>query len=433
MTQTNASFPRNHSLDALRAWMMLLGIFIHAACAHTNIPDAWWFRDPQTSVWVDSAILFIHLFRMPVFFVMAGFFAALLYYRRGWRGMFENRAMRVGLPFALGILFLSPILKPMGAFAHFASRRPDAWQATWSYMLSGRWLGRIEPMHLWFLEYLILLYGLALIVVPVMNRIPLGGAFRRVMLSGLAPVVFAVPTFLVLCVMEWGLLDTPHSFVPVPRIAGAYAIFFFFGWALFCHRDLLESFRSNAVSYVFSACLLSAANIAIVVRHLAIQPARSTTLFVATAATGALVVWFMIFGLTGLVLRYAGQPSARTRYLSDAAYWLYLFHPPVIVLAQFAVWGMNWHWTLKLIFVHVVSVPVLLWTYRHWVRSTWVGALLNGRRYEKQAHPATPDQAISASLFSPERSAVLSALDLDGTTGSLCSSATPDLCSIGRA
>ena len=75
-------------------------------------------------------------------------------------------------------------------------------------------------------------------------------------------------------------------------------------------------------------------------------------------------------------------------YLSDAAYWLYLFHPPVIVLAQIAVWGMNMHWVLKLALVHVVSIPVLLWTYRSWVRSTWVGQVLNGRRYDKGVRQA---------------------------------------------
>ena len=47
-----------------------------------------------------SEILFIHIFRMPIFFVMAGFFAAMLYLRRGPGGLAQNRATRIVVPFA---------------------------------------------------------------------------------------------------------------------------------------------------------------------------------------------------------------------------------------------------------------------------------------------------------------------------------------------
>ena len=42
--------------------------------------------------------------------------------------------------------------------------------------------------------------------------------------------------------MHDGLLDTPHYFVPVPRIVVAYTLFFGFGWALYLQRDLLGDF-----------------------------------------------------------------------------------------------------------------------------------------------------------------------------------------------
>jgi hypothetical protein len=165
-------------------------------------------------------------------------------------------------------------------------------------------------------------------------------------------------------------------------------VFFFFGWALYVNRDLLLSYQRFAWTQVALAGILSAANTAFAIRQVAAREAGrpvSTADFYGTAITGALVVWLMIFGLIGLFLRYLDQPSPAWRYLSDSAYWLYLFHPPVVVLAQFAMWNVPIHWGWKLLFVNATAIPVLLWTYHAWVRSSWIGVLLNGRCYPKAA------------------------------------------------
>src|SRR5262249_49112188 len=68
---------RYHALDALRAAMMFLGIYLHAAAAYSPHGD-WHVKPPQVTTALDYTIAWIHVFRMPVFYVMAGFFAALL-------------------------------------------------------------------------------------------------------------------------------------------------------------------------------------------------------------------------------------------------------------------------------------------------------------------------------------------------------------------
>src|SRR5690242_4449496 len=90
---------RYHSLDALRASMMLLGIVLHAAANFTQEPmKVWSINDTSVHFIFDILFYFIHLFRMPVFFISAGFFAALLYEKRGSFGMIRNRVRRVLLP-----------------------------------------------------------------------------------------------------------------------------------------------------------------------------------------------------------------------------------------------------------------------------------------------------------------------------------------------
>src|SRR4051794_3556469 len=89
--------PRLHALDNLRALMMWLGIVLHVAVIHmvANAPLPW--RDEARTRFADTLTGFIHAFRMPVFFILAGFFVALLLQSRGPAGLVKHRLRRLGL------------------------------------------------------------------------------------------------------------------------------------------------------------------------------------------------------------------------------------------------------------------------------------------------------------------------------------------------
>ena len=74
---------RLYALDNLRAAMMWLGIVLHVAVIYIAGPSPLPWRDNQTTPTADLLMAFIHAFRMPVFFILAGFFVALLIERRG--------------------------------------------------------------------------------------------------------------------------------------------------------------------------------------------------------------------------------------------------------------------------------------------------------------------------------------------------------------
>ncbi|HPW13190.1 MAG TPA: acyltransferase family protein, partial [Thermomonas sp.] len=102
---------RFHHMDNLRALAMLAGVVFHAALAYSPLMHPIWpLADAGRSIAVDVVAWFLHLFRMPLFFVVAGFFAALLVARRGMAGLFRNRIARVLLPL---VLFLPLVLVSM--------------------------------------------------------------------------------------------------------------------------------------------------------------------------------------------------------------------------------------------------------------------------------------------------------------------------------
>ena len=76
MASSKDAAERFHALDALRAAMMFLGIYLHAVVAYSPNGGWPWKQAAQTRL-LDGSISVIHVFRMPIFYAMAGFFTAL--------------------------------------------------------------------------------------------------------------------------------------------------------------------------------------------------------------------------------------------------------------------------------------------------------------------------------------------------------------------
>jgi fucose 4-O-acetylase-like acetyltransferase len=130
----NRDRKRYHSLDSLRAFLMLLGILLHAACSYVTFPlgEAWPYKDAQAvHPAFDLVVVFVHVFRMPLFFLLAGFFARLMLERRGPESLARNRFRRIVVPFVLGLCLL--YLPTRLAFEYGqAQPGPDRLASGWS-------------------------------------------------------------------------------------------------------------------------------------------------------------------------------------------------------------------------------------------------------------------------------------------------------------
>ncbi len=100
--------PRRHDLDALRAFAMLLGIVLHGAMSFIVIP--WAVQDRFQAPEYGLLVAAIHGFRMPLFFLLSGFFTAMLWRRRGLGGLLRHRAKRIALPLVLAMVTVIPTM-----------------------------------------------------------------------------------------------------------------------------------------------------------------------------------------------------------------------------------------------------------------------------------------------------------------------------------
>ncbi len=104
---TRTPSDHRHDLEALRGLAMLLVIVFHGSLAFFNVP--WPVRDVQKNEGFGVFFLVIHGFQMPLFFLISGFFTAMLWRTRGVKGLLEYRFRRVFMPLVFGLITIAPL------------------------------------------------------------------------------------------------------------------------------------------------------------------------------------------------------------------------------------------------------------------------------------------------------------------------------------
>jgi hypothetical protein len=94
----------------------------------------------------------------------------------------------------------------------------------------------------------------------------------------------------------------------------------------------------------------------------------------------AIMSWSLVFASLGFFRCYFSRPSATWRYVADSSYWMYLAHLPLLFVLEIPMAQVEAHWVLKLALLNVSAFVILLVSYHYLVRSTFIGACLNGRR-----------------------------------------------------
>ena len=388
---------RFHALDALRAFALLLGIVLHATMSFLpGFGDLGWpIADNSPSTLLGVCFYVIHFFRMTFFFLIGGFFARLLFHRLGRGAFFKERAKRLLIPLVVGWIILTPLLVAAMFWGASQLGRPLVPPRPPS--------GALLPFpltHLWFLWLLFWLYVLAIggrrVLVrmfgsegPLQRRIDALVLWLSTTVWG--PLLLALPLAVSLyrykAWLVWAGIPTPdQSLIPNLPALLAYGTAFVFGWLLHRQAHLLRILESRWAVYLAFAIALSATCIYFggSSPKTAIAPPQGVYRM-AFIAGYCVAVWCWTFALIGAAMHFFSAESTWRRYLSDSSYWLYLVHLPLIFALQ--AWMMRWDfdWSVKFPVILTIAVSILLLSYHFLVRSTFVGVLLNGRRYPRLA------------------------------------------------
>ena len=374
---------------------MILGIVLHSAVTYSPLDmdtrlGIFQLKDPLNSHISNGFIVeFIHSFRIQIFFLVAGFFGSLLYHDKSPLKMIKNRILRILFPFLIFETLLGPVFKFTKEYSivelNFLSEN-----ITFPFF---------EPYigHFWFLYYLMIITFLFAGLVMLFSKfINIGKYLDKYFQSVLVKpflrlIFFSIFTIIVYSIMYYinDLMPSniseyfmPNSFpsepritlLPNPLIIIYYSYFYAFGWLLFRSKNVLDNiksydwifFLSGIILFTFLFFYFNSINYYLII------------------IIKSLTTWLLIFGITGLFIRYFSDFSARGKYISDSSYWIYLTHMEFCYLIPCLIVTWNIPSTFKFLIVSIITTFICFVTYHLIVRNTFIGKFLNGKKYPRK-------------------------------------------------
>lgn len=348
------------ALDNLRAFVILLVLSFHSVLAYLQfLPAAAFAFDKPPYLWrafpiVDSSRWFgfdlfcawQDVFLMSLFFFLSGLFVWPSLGRKGARTFLFDRILRLGMPFALVIMFLMPAaLYP----AYLQTATEPGIAAYWRYWLA---LPFWPCGPMWFLWLLLVadfaaaaLYQFAPSIGPALIRVSAAAAARP------GRYFAGFLTISALAYVPMALAFTPSAWFDLGPFAFQlsrplhYAVYFLAGLGIGAggiERGLLAPDGPLARRW---AIWIAAAPAVLLVwmglTGLTMAEGSSPSFGLQILADLSFVVacFANCFGVLALVLRFAAQRFPVLAGLKANAYGMYLVHYLFVVWLQFALLG----------------------------------------------------------------------------------------------
>ena len=304
---------RYHYMDTGRAIFMLLGIPFHASLFYA---EGWHVTADQLSPAIYGLGRFLSTFRMPAFFLIAGFFAAMILARRDRLTWLQGRFFALCVPFAVGTVLLNPIQLLIAGV-------PAADIPQQSNLLIA---------HLWFLASLFwMCFGLVLIW-PWVDRIAQGEVFEHKLRQAGPWLVAGLVVYIWLALPQISRLSLGylnHGVIGFRRIAN-FVPFYMAGVLYFRSAGFRAWVQSPGIVGKIVAVVAPTAFVACQLTNAA-NPVSQFFLALASVFTTRAVI--------ALLVTFGDRENATVRDISNKSFSIYVFHQPIIVaLAAASLW-----------------------------------------------------------------------------------------------
>lgn len=292
---------RRYDLD----WLRIAGVFL-VIVFHTMmvfILEPWavvYIKDREFIHAFKPVSSFIHIFHMPLMFVIAGMSVRFSIEKRTTKEFLQERFCKLFLPAVFGCIFLNPIMTYIYRISQ--GDKKNYVEHVVGYFtenpgdLSGI-EGGFTPAHFWFLIYLFLFSCIGLPLFFYWKR-----KNRLLFVPAKCLLMFAIPLTIVSFI---NLLDDKNPF--------PYFLYFIFGYYLISNDKYREALKKDKFIYGF---------IGILCGYLAITIGEKTAVTLLTQIASLSI----IFALIGLGDTYWNKNSKVLRYLSAASFPIYMIH-----------------------------------------------------------------------------------------------------------
>ena len=347
-------------LAAARGVLMLLGIVVHTGSFVSSF-------QPASGSPLDNSVLIltmlVHNFRIPAFFAVAGLFAAMLIDHRGLRGFWQQRMRRLFWPLVASAVTVIPI-----TLASFDVRTPQ------KLMDAGF-------VHMWFVYDLLIFSAATILFYWLFHKTALGQR-KHELLKTFARRWFANPIILLLAAavtdllpayfsFESGSFEDTSSVVPNIYLLIFYGIFFSLGLISY---SIWQTIASKLRKFWWIYLALGLAAFLTYSNLIFSNTGQSWLKIFYTLST-----WMLSAGFIAFFVRFANKPNRFFAYFSEASYWIYIVHLPIVLAALnlLAKWQVPFFWSFVISTFFTFGISTLSY---HWlVKDTIIGKFLAGK------------------------------------------------------
>lgn len=339
--------------------------------------DAW-FSDPLQYA--------IHVFHMPLFFVISGYLAAGAVARRGAVSSVRERLRRIGLPFLAAMVTIIPLANLAQSYG--AARKPGPTPENRTVELGNLFIAK--PQILWFLIYLLVLtiagIGIWALLRDTRFSARAREAFRTLVESPLTiPVLAILATAALVANPTWEAPKTVGgTFIPHPELLAYYGLFVGFGWMLALNRDLVPRVERRPALHLLGGAALAVAGYWMITHQASLADQRGAHALALLIGPG-LACWLLLFGLWGAFARMIPSERPALRYIADGSFWIYLIHLPLLLMFEYTLSYSGLPVELRFLLAVSGALAVALLTYALFVRHTPLGNFVGGRAPRKKS------------------------------------------------
>ena len=412
---------RYHGLDFVRAMAMILGVVIHTVGSFGADINAGGGSGEYEGSHYNSLIgETIHLFRMQLFFLLAGFFAELVREKRGIKSLMCDRIKRIVLPVLIGLLLMVPFIWALTGWSAGGVYTNTYDGLSWldrykTALLWGTFTDRsISPVydlwHFWFVYFLMYYYIIhwlfsflgekdflfknnRLLIYLVQNSVSKKNGF---FLLGILcfPIHYSLQS----------PLFYPSGFNFQVNELLYYFVYYLFGVYLFKNKSLLGHLSKNCWYYLILSLPFALAIHEPTIRHdlmnnvvVDITSWNIATIHiwgegvlangymkVVIVAIRCTVSWTLCLSFIGLAQRYLSSENKYTRYLADSAYWVYWIHPLFTLPLAKAAHQLSFvNSMVKSFAVLYLTMFLMYLLYNKFIRYTFLGDFFMSKRKNK--------------------------------------------------
>lgn len=311
-----------YGLDQLRSALMLIGVLIHTV-ALINPFYQWNYISRYRNEFIHDLVYVTHFFRMETFFVIAGFFSAMVLLKKGSRYFLNGRYKRVLVPLISSILFINTF---------------EVWFIVENGIKTRQQIGPPDfIVHSWFLLTLMILSWLCLL--PIDRILDWLGRRTLLIRLGIMTIYIFCPYLMkFLCRIFIPEQDFPLFYTLFDYFVERtlyYSLYFFLGYQIYRSENLKALLKDKKVFNVITITALSGLfyQYCTIGAEPSNQPALLSQSFslILSHITALSTSWvlFSFFSKTHF------QPSHTSAFFVRSAIIIYLFHHPLVIVTGY--------------------------------------------------------------------------------------------------